>query len=149
MNRKRAPKAGVTLIEMLLALAVAAMIGVAGFVLLESTVRTQSGVAGELEHLAKIQRTFRLFTIDSDTAISAHFKSAETLELRHHDYVTVWMADPNSITRHVKFPDQEQVTQVLHHEASAFDQIGSGLVALRLTEKDIWRLAHLPDTLAR
>lgn len=60
----RDPTAGVTLIEVLVALALFALIGTAGFAVLDQVLRVQSGTEGRLDHLAELQRAMHLTTRD-------------------------------------------------------------------------------------
>jgi general secretion pathway protein J len=60
--------AGVTLVEMLVALVLFALIGGAGFGVLDQILRTQSGTEGRLERLARIQRGMYLLTTDFSQA---------------------------------------------------------------------------------
>ena len=64
----RLATAGVTLIEMLVALVLFALIGVAGFGVLDQILRTQSATEGRLERLARIQRGMYLLTTDFSQA---------------------------------------------------------------------------------
>ena len=89
MRRRRNARSGVTLIEMLLALAVSSMIGVAGFVLLEGMTRTDSGVSGALNHLSDQDRAFRLFSMDMAEALEARLTDTGTLELQRLDHLVV------------------------------------------------------------
>ena len=56
--------AGVTLIEMLVAMALFAIIATAGFTVLDQVVRVQDRTAGRLDRLAAMQRTMQLVTQD-------------------------------------------------------------------------------------
>jgi len=58
MMGRRSTQSGVTLIEMLVALSISAMIGLAGFIFLESVTRTEAGVSGRLEQLNLQDRAF-------------------------------------------------------------------------------------------
>lgn len=60
--------AGVTLVEMLVALVLFALIGGAGFGVLDQILRTQSGTEGRLERLARIQRGMYLLATDFSQA---------------------------------------------------------------------------------
>ncbi len=61
---RRQPTAGVTLIEMMIALALFALIGSAGFTMLDQVLRAQSRSEGRLEHLARIERALHLVLLD-------------------------------------------------------------------------------------
>mgnify|MGYP001804396093 CR=1 FL=1 len=148
-NRRRPATAGVTLIEMLLALAVSAMVGLAGFVLLESTLRTQSGVAGRLEALAQQTRTFELFSRDVEHALSAQFVGPKELELRHHAYLVTWSGDGEVLTRQLTFQNRPPITQILLSENAEISGAGLGAVALRIVGAALHRLAALPNGAVR
>lgn len=60
----RGSEAGVTLIEMLVALALFALIGAAGFSVLDQILRVQAGTDGRLAHLASLQRAMHLTQLD-------------------------------------------------------------------------------------
>ncbi len=64
MSKLRQPDAGFTLIEVLVALALFALISGAGFAVLDQVLRTQSRTEGRLERLAEIQRAMFLLTDD-------------------------------------------------------------------------------------
>lgn len=61
---RRDAQAGFTLIEVLVALALFALISGAGFAMLDQVLRTQRATEGRLERLAAIQRTMFLVTQD-------------------------------------------------------------------------------------
>ncbi|MDQ1901658.1 type II secretion system protein GspJ [Paracoccus sp. WLY502] len=67
-GRIRSATAGVTLVEMLVALVLFALIGAAGFGVLDQILRTQSATEGRLERLARIQRGMYLLTTDFSQA---------------------------------------------------------------------------------
>ncbi|MGR3467237.1 MAG: type II secretion system protein GspJ [Shimia sp.] len=60
----RAPEAGVTLIEVIVALGLFAMIAVAGFSMLDSILRVRAGTEGRLERLADVDRALLLLSRD-------------------------------------------------------------------------------------
>ncbi len=64
MTAHRAPDAGFTLIEVLVALALFALISGAGFTMLDQVLRTQSRTEGRLERLAGLQRAMYLLGDD-------------------------------------------------------------------------------------
>lgn len=70
-GQPRSATAGVTLVEVLVALVLFALIGGAGFGVLDQILRTQSGTEGRLERLAGIQRGMYLLTTDFAQARSA------------------------------------------------------------------------------
>ena len=144
MTAKRAPQSGVTLIEVLLALAVSATVGLAGFVLLDSTLRTQSGVSGKLEALDLHNRVFVLFQLDVESALTARLTSTGALELRHHDSSVTWIADEEALRRRHEFSNRPAVTQDLLSDTAEISVQNERVVRLFLPKADAWRLAPLP-----
>ncbi|MES2665535.1 MAG: type II secretion system protein GspJ [Pseudomonadota bacterium] len=64
----RNAQSGVTLIEMMVALAIFALIGTAGFSMLDQVLRTQSRTEGRLEALGDLQRGLYLVGLDAAMA---------------------------------------------------------------------------------
>lgn len=64
MTGTRQPDAGFTLIEVLVALVLFALISGAGFALLDQVMRTQAQTEGRLERLAEVQRAMFVLTQD-------------------------------------------------------------------------------------
>jgi general secretion pathway protein J len=60
----RDPEAGVTLVEMLVALAIFALVGLASFALLDAVIRTRDRTEGRLEDVAALDRALILFGRD-------------------------------------------------------------------------------------
>ncbi len=67
----RSGMAGFTLVEVLVALVLFALIGVAGFTMLDQVLRTQRQTDGRLETLAAMQRAMYLVTLDFTQARAA------------------------------------------------------------------------------
>lgn len=61
---KRGAEAGMTLVEVLVGLVLFALIGMAGFSVLDQVIRVQTGTEGRLARLAEIQRTMHIVTLD-------------------------------------------------------------------------------------
>lgn len=83
---RRAPQrnsqAGLTLIEVLVALALFSLVGLAGFSMLDTILRVQSGTEGRLERLAAIDRALVLFVRDVQESDPAAVKQdKDTLAL--------------------------------------------------------------------
>lgn len=66
---RRQPDAGMTLVEVLVALAVFAVIGTASFALLDQTLRSQRLTETRLARLADLQRMMRVITLDTMQAL--------------------------------------------------------------------------------
>ncbi|MEQ6250385.1 prepilin-type N-terminal cleavage/methylation domain-containing protein [Sulfitobacter sp. HNIBRBA3233] len=64
MNSRRDRMAGVTLVEMLVALSLFAMVGLAAFTTLETILRVRAQTDGRLEHLARLDRALMIFGRD-------------------------------------------------------------------------------------
>ena len=60
----RAPQAGVTLVEVLVALVIFALIGAAGFTVLDQVARVERLTEGRLARLEAAQRTLRVIAVD-------------------------------------------------------------------------------------
>jgi general secretion pathway protein J len=75
VSRDRA--AGVTLVEMLVALVLFALIAVAGFTVLDQVVRVQDGTQGRLDRLAQMQRSMHILTQDLMFASGSSLSSAD------------------------------------------------------------------------
>jgi general secretion pathway protein J len=73
---RRDSTAGVTLVEMLVALALLAAIGLAGFAALEQVLLAQGRTAGRLDRLAEWQRALFVVTLDLTTALPASLSPA-------------------------------------------------------------------------
>jgi len=74
------PDAGFTLVEVLVALAIFALIGGAGFTMLDQVLRTQRQTEGRLERLAEMQREMHLLTLDFDYATGGSLVAADDPE---------------------------------------------------------------------
>ena len=81
MSRARDPAAGVTLIEMVVALAIFALIGGAGYSMLDQVLRTDARTSGRLERLGDLQRTLFL--------VGQVFAQAEAHSVRLDDGLVV------------------------------------------------------------
>ena len=78
----RDAEAGLTLIEVLVALALFSLIGLAGFTMLDNILRVQSGTEGRLKRLGQIDRAMVVFSRDlqeSDSASVRQDKSGVTM----------------------------------------------------------------------
>ena len=73
----RDAQAGLTLVEVLVALVLFALIGAAGFSVLDQILRTQSRTEGRLERLAQVQRALHLFSLDVMQASGGSLAFAE------------------------------------------------------------------------
>jgi len=76
---------GFTLIEVLIAMALFALIGVAGFTLLDGVLRTQGATETRLARLAEIQRAMLVVSSDLDQITGSLGGSASALSLQKAD----------------------------------------------------------------
>lgn len=89
----RGPEAGVTLIEMLVALALFSMIGLAGFTMLRTILDAQERTEGRMEQLARIDGTLRLLASDVETALPGRVTwDGRTLSTAGTEGATLWRA---------------------------------------------------------
>ena len=94
-----AAEAGVTLIEMLAALTVSALIGVAGFALLDGVTTRDAQLDGRNAGIARLDRAFHLLALDTGAAQRATWQSDKQLHLETRDYTAVWGADESGLWR--------------------------------------------------
>lgn len=64
MTGRRDPAAGITLVEMLVALVIFALVGLASFTTLDAILRARERTDGRLEHLARLDRALQVFGRD-------------------------------------------------------------------------------------
>ena len=131
--------------EMLLALAVSSMIGLASFVLLDGVTRAEVGVAGKLDQFAQRDRMFRLLAMDAAAAMSAEMRDSSRLVLTTVSGPHVWHASDAGVVRQVSGEHGQQLRQNLSSERAQFESVGPGLLSLRLKGPDLWRLIALPE----
>jgi prepilin-type N-terminal cleavage/methylation domain-containing protein len=138
----RDSQAGVTLVEMLTALTIAAMIGVGSFALLESVTRSEAGASGRLDRLAEIDRTFRLIAKDALAARSAGLTD-QGLEFRRGARRTIWTANDTGVERRIIFDDGRSLVQFAMDGPATLSSDGT-IALLRLTGTDVYRVIPLP-----
>ena len=142
MTPHRAPQSGVTLIEMLVALAVSSMIGLAGFIMLESISRTETGVSGRLALLQEQDRAFRLIALDAERALAGRLDDALVFEFR--DHTVIWSAGGTGLIRKVEFRSRGELVQHVLHGPAEFTVSGTRLVTLTLTQDALWWVIKMP-----
>ena len=78
MTQRRHPTAGMTLVEVLVALAVFAVIGIAAFSMLDQTLRSERIADARLARLADEQRLMQVMTLDTMQMISGSLSRDDT-----------------------------------------------------------------------
>ena len=148
---QRPAEAGVTLVEMLSALAVAALIGIAGFTLLEGVLTRDAQLSGRLERISDHDRALQLLRADASRARRAAFSRDTGLTLSTRDQTIGWRADTSGMTRHIAWPDGRSITQQVLHwpaELAVFDRSPRAVV-LTLSDDGPGRIVMMPDGLAQ
>ncbi|WP_370399918.1 PulJ/GspJ family protein [Sulfitobacter sp. JB4-11] len=146
MTVQRKRNAGVTLIEMLAALAVSALIGVAGFTLLESVLQTEAGVAGHLDALEQQDRTFQLLALDLQQALGFEDLDDNGIALEYVAQRIVWQGTGEGVERRIVFADRADLVQRPLSIAAQFRIEGdkARVLTVSLPQLDLWRVFHLP-----
>ncbi|WP_349311480.1 PulJ/GspJ family protein [Brevundimonas subvibrioides] len=86
LSTKRArSRQGFTLVEVLIAMALFALIGIAGFTLLDGVLRTQGATETRLSRLAEIQRAMLVISTDLDQVANSLGGSGAALSLQKTD----------------------------------------------------------------
>lgn len=67
---RRDPTAGITLVEMLVALVLFALVGLASFTTLDAIIRVRDGTEGRLEQIARFDRALQLFSRDVTQSVT-------------------------------------------------------------------------------
>jgi general secretion pathway protein J len=122
----RHPEAGLTLVEVLVALALFAVIGAAGFAVLDQVVRVQANTDGRLQHLAQMQRAQHLLTQDFMLATGGSLDAGDgAVAFRrsagHGQLAVRYVLDGAEFTRRVSEPGGPATRQVLLSGVSAAD----------------------------
>lgn len=115
---------GFTLVEVLIALALFALIGVAGFTLLNSVLRTQGATETRLDRMAEIQRAMLVVTSDLDQVTGSVAGGGGTLSIRKFDIAGNVVAvryelAGDRVNRIVSSPSGERVQTLLTGVADA------------------------------
>lgn len=123
MTAKRR-REGFTLVEVLIALALFALIGVAGFTLLNSVLRTQGATETRLDRMAEIQRAMLVVTSDLDQVTGSVAGGGGALSIRKFDVAGNVVAvryelAADRVNRIVSGPGGERVQTLLTGVADA------------------------------
>lgn len=163
MSDLRHQNAGVTMIEMLVAVAIFALIGVAGFSVLDTIVRIDRRTDGRLAELARLDLTLGLFETDCNRATAFRFLDKDNaLELTVADGTVTWQDRDSGLQRVVTRSGQPPLIQVLLPETDVTwkiansggvwrlpknDVTGNAVALILGREQPVSKLAHLPQTL--
>ena len=110
-------RAGFTLIEVIVALGLFALIGAAGFTLLDGVLRAQEATENRLQRLAEVQRALLVVSTDLDQITGGLAGSAATLTLQKDDLsgarvIVRYDLNGSTMTRTISGPGGERA-QVL------------------------------------
>ena len=139
---QRVQNAGVTLLEMLVALSISALVGVAGFALLDGVTRTEAGLSGKLAQFEARDRAFRLLALD--LAKATHVQVGDTLELRFARQTIAWEATDARLVRALTYPNGGVLRQDVLDEPATLSVHAPGVMSLTLPEAGATRLFPLP-----
>ncbi|MBW4707424.1 prepilin-type N-terminal cleavage/methylation domain-containing protein [Roseobacter sp. YSTF-M11] len=109
----RAPEAGVTLIEMLVAMSVFALIGLAGYSVLDTIVRTDRQTSGRLDSYAGIGLALRVFELDALRAQGGHSQTETGFSFATGDGRITYKSGANGVMRQIRKPDRPAFNQQL------------------------------------
>lgn len=140
---------GVTLIEMLAALTIAALIGVAGFTLLDGVATRDAQLGGRIDLIRDRDRAFQLLSLDATRARRASLTAETGLTLWTSRQRINWRADDAGVTRRIIWQDGRTVTQQVLRERADLTAhpTAARAVLLRLPEPDIAWISLLPQGL--
>ncbi len=149
MKPQRAGEAGVSLVEMLAALVISAMIGVAGFTLLDGMTTRDAQVSGRLELVLRRDRAFRLLQIDASAARIVRTTDAGGVAFETAGYLLTWRADGDGLRREIAYPRGTELVQRVLSEPAALQVTEDGRsITLRLTEAELRRIFAVPGQAA-
>ncbi len=133
--RRRAPDAGVTLVEMLVALALFALVGLASFTTLDTIVKARARTEGRLEAVSAIDRTLLLFGRDLAQAAAGTVRGdAGTVQVGPQERTLIWGLVDGAVVR--------QGADLLRDTTGPEQSLISGVATLRLRYLDAARMWH-------
>lgn len=113
-------RAGVTLIEMLVALSVFSMIGLASFTVLDTILRTDRQTGGRLEEYTDLDRAFRIFEADVLRAQPGLSLGEGWVKLTTAESQVIYQSQQEGLVRRIERPGMPAVAQqILPLPASA------------------------------
>lgn len=110
---ERCAQSGVTLIEMLVALSVFALIGLASFAVLDTIVRTDRQSSGRLESLAKIDTVLRIFEADALLARTRPMVTPKAVSFVARDHQVTYAQTSRGVLRRIERPGVDPLEQQL------------------------------------
>lgn len=134
MIRAAPPDAGLSLVEVLVALALFALIGTAGFAMLDAVARVQSGTDGRLDRLVELERAMHLVCLDFEQIEGGLTPDRGGLALRRPGGIAVrYDLAEGALRRRVTAPGLPRAEQRLVERVAAltwrYDDPGRGWVA--------------------
>ncbi len=140
-SRARDGQAGFTLIEMLVALALFALVGLASFAVLDTVIRTRERTEGRLEAVAQIDRALILFGRDvaQSNVVGLRLEEGRLVLAGPDGSALDWAGEAGMLRRRALGPDGGvQVSQAL---VSPVDEVG-----LRVLDAGgLWHEAWPPE----
>lgn len=134
---QRNPTAGVTMIEMLVAVAIFAVIGAAGFSVLDTVARTDRQLDGRLARLTQSDLAMRLFATDMTRATGYRFlPDNDALALNVAGGVVTYQSTETGVQRVVTLAGQPPLAQLLLPPQKLRWEIGDADGVWRLAEAD-------------
>ena len=120
----RDPEAGLTLVEMLVALALFALVGVASLAMLDGVLRTRDGTEGRLEAVASIDRALIRFGRDFGQAAPGTISLEESaLHMVRPGQSITWETEDDALRRRLEpvddAPEGDDLSQLLLSEVAA------------------------------
>lgn len=144
--RRRDPQAGITLVEMLVALVIFALIGLASFTTIEAILQVRDRTDGRLERIAQLDRALMVFARDFTAADPKGVRLQEgALSIRDAtgDHLRSYRAQENVLRRETGTP-QEPVKLAQDLFAPVQD-VSFRVLAMDRTWHDIWPSEDQPD----
>ena len=122
-NPRRAPDSGLTLVEVLVAMALFSAIGIAGFSIVNAVLGVQARTEGRLDRLGDIQRALHLVRLDFEQAEGEFRFDGEGVSLRRSmadgNMDVTYFAGGDALNRHVAYSLDPDTTQRLLSGVSA------------------------------